>query len=300
MSARASSRRNPPLLPEGVSLFLRQRLIEGAGTLSIALGVLLALALASYSPIDPSFNSAGTEEARNVLGRPGAYAADLVLQGGGLAGGLLALIAGAWGWSLLRRHRLSLWPLRLPLGLLAVGFAALALGSIPRLEAWPLEADLGGTLGALAARELLPLAEAVGLPAPAVGIVAAVFMVAALASTLGLTGTEWRALGRGARRGSRGLLWALRTTAQLTRSRPQAEERPLRREPRLGTADVTGNLGEARDSLGSRGGPPLEIVGRRSPKPRPGRRPEAERQAMLDLMPEADYQLPPLDLLLEP
>ena len=65
-----------------------RRLNELIGFLLCVSALLLFLAIASYSPLDPSFNSAsvltGTHAARNWIGIVGALTSDLVLQGLGI------------------------------------------------------------------------------------------------------------------------------------------------------------------------------------------------------------------------
>ncbi|MDP6360673.1 MAG: DNA translocase FtsK 4TM domain-containing protein, partial [Planctomycetota bacterium] len=57
-------------------------------------------ALNTYSPADPSFNSATGAPVHNLLGAAGAHAADLALQVFGLAGGL----PGGSSISILKHH----------------------------------------------------------------------------------------------------------------------------------------------------------------------------------------------------
>jgi len=70
-----------------------RRLNELIGFLGITIALLLALALLSYSPHDPSFNVATdvveAHGARNWIGPVGAYGADLLFQGFGYAAFLL-------------------------------------------------------------------------------------------------------------------------------------------------------------------------------------------------------------------
>ena len=80
------------------------RLNEMAGVLLLiaALGVLLSLV--SYSPEDPSANvAAGPGQARNWMGFPGAYGADLILQAFGLVGFLLPAWLAMLGWNRIRQ-----------------------------------------------------------------------------------------------------------------------------------------------------------------------------------------------------
>jgi DNA segregation ATPase FtsK/SpoIIIE, S-DNA-T family len=69
------------------------RLNELIGFIAMATAILVALALISYSPHDPSFDvsadSASLHSARNWIGPVGAYGADLLFQGFGYAAFLL-------------------------------------------------------------------------------------------------------------------------------------------------------------------------------------------------------------------
>src|ERR1039457_245138 len=72
-----------------------RRLSEHVGFLLCVSALLLFLALASYSPLDPSMNSAsiltGSHAARNWIGILGAYLSDLVLQFWGVGSFLLPI-----------------------------------------------------------------------------------------------------------------------------------------------------------------------------------------------------------------
>src|SRR5437763_13922776 len=78
-----------------------RRLNELIGFLLCVSALLLFLALASYSPLDPSFNSAsvltGSHAARNWIGIVGAYGADLLLQFFGIGAFLLPVFAAGMG-----------------------------------------------------------------------------------------------------------------------------------------------------------------------------------------------------------
>src|ERR1700684_4292005 len=78
-----------------------RRLNELIGFLMCVSALLLFLALASYSPLDPSLNSAsvltGSRAARNWIGVVGALISDLGLQAFGLGAFLLPVFAAMLG-----------------------------------------------------------------------------------------------------------------------------------------------------------------------------------------------------------
>ncbi|MFI5114696.1 MAG: DNA translocase FtsK [Terriglobales bacterium] len=78
-----------------------RRLNELVGFLLCVSALLLFLALASYSPLDPSLNSAsiltGSHSARNWIGILGAYLSDLILQFWGVGSFLLPIFMGMLG-----------------------------------------------------------------------------------------------------------------------------------------------------------------------------------------------------------
>ena len=78
-----------------------RRLNELIGFLLCVSALLLFLAVASYSPLDPSLNSAsvltGSRAARNWVGVVGALVSDLMLQGFGVGAFLIPLFAAVLG-----------------------------------------------------------------------------------------------------------------------------------------------------------------------------------------------------------
>jgi S-DNA-T family DNA segregation ATPase FtsK/SpoIIIE len=78
-----------------------RRLNELVGFLLCVSALLLFLALASYSPLDPSFNSAsvltGSHAARNWIGIIGAYLSDIILQFWGVGSFLLPVFLSMVG-----------------------------------------------------------------------------------------------------------------------------------------------------------------------------------------------------------
>jgi S-DNA-T family DNA segregation ATPase FtsK/SpoIIIE len=132
-----------------------RRLNELIGFLLCVSALLLFLALASYSPLDPSFNSAsvlnGSHAARNWIGIIGAYLSDIVLQFWGLGSFLLPVFLGMLGirWF---RSRAVQTPVAKTLGgawLLMFVPALLAIlpGHFKWMGAIPIEGLLGRVIG---------------------------------------------------------------------------------------------------------------------------------------------------------
>ncbi|MGH9546562.1 MAG: DNA translocase FtsK [Terriglobales bacterium] len=88
-----------------------RRLNELIGFVLCVSGLLLFLALASYSPLDPSFNSAsvltGSQAARNWVGLVGAIISDLMLQGFGIGAFLVPVFLGALGSRWFRSRKIT-------------------------------------------------------------------------------------------------------------------------------------------------------------------------------------------------
>ncbi len=134
-------------LPRGTGEFFRRRLRELVGVMLVFGALAILATLVSYRPSDPSFNTATTGPARNFLGVPGAFAADLLLQSFGAAAGLLALVPAAWGWRLIIHARLpAAWP-RLLLLLPGMLLASMSVMALPLPPRWPIPAGLGGAAG---------------------------------------------------------------------------------------------------------------------------------------------------------
>jgi len=119
--------------------------MRGAGALLFLGSAAALVALASYTSSDPSWNNATGTGARNLLGGPGAMAADMLLQAFGLAA--LAALAPplVWGARALFGKSLShtMWrAFAWPLGTV---LSAGGLGVLPALASLP--AQNGGVTG---------------------------------------------------------------------------------------------------------------------------------------------------------
>jgi len=257
-----------------------RRLREVAGVVLIGLAMAVLLALASFEATDPSFNHAASGPIKNLIGRPGAYGADLLLQSFGLASGVIVALFGIWGWRIAARRSFR-WPwLRaalLPFILVAL---SVALAVLPWPPSWPFGAGLGGVVGGLTLAQVVEGTQSIGLGADAriAGLIAALFALAGFIAASAVTWAEWRAAGLGAIGGLR----ALRTVVLVFAGWLERLGRSRQRDER-----------EAVE-------PKLERVHRRDLIAPPKKRRKVSRQGTLDLVQSGQYQFPPLDLLQDP
>jgi len=138
---------NVPFLPPAWEALLKRSAWIASGVSVLVLTALVAVALFSYTPTDPSLNTASNAAVQNVLGKPGAIIADLFLQIAGL--GVIALIftITSWALCLLRAEAVEWLWLRTLAGLGSLILLATALAAIPSPSLWPIDAGLGGTVG---------------------------------------------------------------------------------------------------------------------------------------------------------
>ena len=317
----------------------KRRVLETVGSALVLVSFLVLVALATYHPDDPSLNTASDAAAANFLGRDGAFVADLLVQGLGLAAFLIPVVLLGWAFRLLLQRpfagmgRRLLW---LPPALVLGALACSILHSAPI----PTPAGVGGLVG----WELLRLLHAMhlGVAALPLAMAAAALVALLLLSIMGLSWRDWLEIGSGAGRGARGLArvsgqgtaaavglgWRLfrrwretrRTKAAAVPAAVRAlgPARPLpwaqqadrsaapaavRAEPQFGQPQVVTPLRPAAAP------PPAEepiknkLVRFVMPGTRSlggGRRAEQERQSTLDLAPGGQPILPPIELLARP
>ncbi|ATU73949.1 DNA translocase FtsK [Komagataeibacter rhaeticus] len=186
---------------------LRERLAEAGGLGLWIVALCLAMALWSYDPRDPSANTASGQAPANLLGRPGAYMADFMLQDFGIVGMLAIFCLLAWGWRLIRHHGLASAMLRFialicGLPVIAADIAALPL-LLPGLHAplWPTDAGVGGAVGLSVAHMSIQAATVfMGHWGPLlVWLLGLVLGGLLLLLAMALSLSEWKAMGRGIR-----------------------------------------------------------------------------------------------------
>ncbi|MBO1359774.1 DNA translocase FtsK 4TM domain-containing protein [Acetobacter sacchari] len=202
--ARLSRLNTPNLSSPALRSALQRRSEEAGGVLLWLIALALSCALWSYDPLDPSPDVSTTRVASNLLGWPGSYLSDSLVQGVGLGSSMLVIGLVAWGWRLLRHRGLSVFPVRAAalLCLPCVVGALLAAGpiliTVIHAPEWPSDAGVGGGIGAtIASNAIAAGTSAIG---PAGGVLMWILggllalLLAALA--FGLDRREWSALGR--------------------------------------------------------------------------------------------------------
>jgi S-DNA-T family DNA segregation ATPase FtsK/SpoIIIE len=303
--------RNP-----GVKEFLRRRVNELAGGVLFVASIILFLILATYDHGDPSWNQAVDKVPANFGGQSGAILADVLIQSVGGASILVPAVVAVWSLRLLLQLPIRRVWLRLTLLPCLMVAAALSLGILP--------GGLGGVIGRLFWQKL-----AIGELTGPVGAGIGALVSLGLIYVLGLTRGEWREVGRGAGKMASASKLGGQVMAKAggkvglstwnwgrSLARPQGADRvprepairvkrqaadtaPLdRREPTLG--EPTAHHPAPREPvMGARRELAPGVVAPKPAAPAPARRTEQSRQASLDLEPQDQYDLPPLDLLAE-
>jgi S-DNA-T family DNA segregation ATPase FtsK/SpoIIIE len=177
-----------------------RRLNEILGLALLGCAVLLFLALATYTPTDPSANTvagAGLGRpgahllgaAHNWTGLVGAWLADAILQIIGIAAFLLPILLGRVGWCWVRQRPAGSALARL-LGLgLWVVFAPAAIGLLPRTFFWRHALPIEGVTGRLLADAMVHY---LNLPGATIVLTLMVAMSLYLATTFTFhTASEW-------------------------------------------------------------------------------------------------------------
>jgi S-DNA-T family DNA segregation ATPase FtsK/SpoIIIE len=138
--------------------------LSDLAALALALaGSGLLVALVSYDARDPSLNTATARATTNLLGPPGAYVSDILLQGFGMAGILPAICLLAWAWRIGSRRGLGSLLLRVAALLAALPVvgavltgALLVMAPAPAATVgWPAGNGPGGAAGRLVAADAL-------------------------------------------------------------------------------------------------------------------------------------------------
>ncbi|MGA2689896.1 MAG: DNA translocase FtsK [Candidatus Korobacteraceae bacterium] len=153
-----------------------RRLNELIGFLVFVFAVLLVLALLSYSPLDPSLNTAATplagKPAHNWIGVVGALVADLALQAFGIAAFLLPALLAMYSLHWFRSRPIAS-PYAKTIGAIAlVAFLAGFIGLLPWSVRWKGVLPSEGLLGRIVADALIHYFNLVGAYLICVAVIA--------------------------------------------------------------------------------------------------------------------------------
>ena len=307
-----------PFLPPAMVAAMKRTVWAMAGMIIVAVAVAAMVAMASYHPGDPSWNTATDAAARNWLAEPGAVFADAMLQALGLAALVPVLTLAAWGGRVMRAETVSWLWLRTVLLPAAVLFLAIGLSGLSLPAGWPLPTGLGGFSGHM-------LLDSVTLKLSGLGAVKSVrWLMTAIGLIGGLTLFHWiwtvpaSAYGMATAWLRREVwyagYWLMDLINRIRAGRVErvanrTEAKPARRgreriEPTLnGSADVLGsdiaddedfNVIDVRASASAR---QTDIVVPRKQTARLSKKELAARQgSLLPATPEG-FELPPLDIL---
>ncbi|MCV6597841.1 MAG: DNA translocase FtsK 4TM domain-containing protein [Mangrovicoccus sp.] len=196
-----NSRSREPLLDTATQAALERRSKELLGLALLALGSVLALALASYSHSDPSFLGGSQQAPENWLGVFGAYTAAPLYVILGLAAWMLPVLCIGWAARFVFHQGESRALSRMIAMPIAVAVASVCLATYPPHGGWAHSFGLGGLFGDTALGVLLgllPMDPGLGLK-----IASAILGIAALAVGLHALGSTREELGQ-----LRRFLWA--------------------------------------------------------------------------------------------
>src|SRR5882757_9306977 len=168
-----------------------RRLNEVTGMVLMMAASLLFLALASYRPTDPSFNtvSAMGRPAHNWIGLLGASLSDILLQLEGVAAFLIPVMLGVLGWTWLRSRPAGSLGAKVSGILLYLVFAPAVFGLIPGHLRWLHALPVEGLTGRLVVDFLV---QYLNFPGAAIVIVSMVVIALYLSTTFSFnTAQQW-------------------------------------------------------------------------------------------------------------
>ncbi len=147
--------------PEWRGMLKRSLIRSGAliGAFALMLGTLfLALALLSYTPSDPSINTVAGDHVANIMGAPGALAADLLLLLFGVPVALILPLMAITARRLWGDQDMSGWKAQFGKCLVGIMLIGIALALFQPDPLVGLPSGWGGMIGLVTARGILSLA----------------------------------------------------------------------------------------------------------------------------------------------
>ena len=314
-SRRAAAREAVRNLQATLAQLMTETVRRGCGVALIIATIAALAALASFHAGDPSFDHATATQPSNWLGLVGSDVADLLYRSLGLAGFVLILPLGAWGWRLSSGGRIAQGGWRFAGLVLGALFIAASLGTIHIATALP--AGAGGVTGMVT--DFLLAKIAASFAATHLSLIFAILFAslgfALVVMTSGLRLSSFAAVGQAYGAVTGGVTGAWDWISAFRK--PRAKKK--RAKPRAASAsddddadfddgeydsdedyDDEGDAVEDEDDVREpmvREGKVQARVRREERKQKP--RPKPGGQPALNLS-EGEYQLPPLGLLMEP
>ena len=198
---------------------------EVTGFLLLSSGLVILLSLVSYHAQDPSWNTAAGSRPLNLIGYPGSYLADILLQGFGATALLFPVLIFLLAWRWIRSEQIEAGAVKM------LGSALLTLGVCAALSFLPWRmlgggVTVGGAIGLVLARYLVETLNLAGaLLATVTTVVVSIYLVSSF--TLAKL-PEWFAspIAWFERRGAAWQAWRTRMQA---RAVERARERDRRR-----------------------------------------------------------------------
>ena len=177
------------LVAEAVILQLRRRFRQVTGVFISCMALIFAITLFSYSPKDPSLNTATTIPVHNLLDLPGAIVADFFIQNFGLSSLLLSIVILVWGGLMIIESTIKQLSLRIMSLIIALLAASTFLGLFVNKTIYLATPTLGGAFGTLA---LTALSRLSGLMPGITGLIAFSVFILFLNYSLAIRFYQWQ------------------------------------------------------------------------------------------------------------
>ncbi|WP_298562304.1 DNA translocase FtsK [uncultured Aliiroseovarius sp.] len=190
------AKQRDPIFDSTTQAVLERRGKELLGIGLIALGIVIALILGSYSPEDPGWMSATDTPAQNALGRFGAFVASPLSVISGLGSWALPLILVVWGLRMTFHYGEERAVARLIFAPIAVALCSVYASTLVPGAGWTHSFGLGGLFGDTvlgAMLSALPISAGAGLKA--MSVIAAIAAIAMTMFVVGLDRVELKRIG---------------------------------------------------------------------------------------------------------
>ena len=141
------TRGRDPLLDASTQAFLERRGVEVLGLILLLVGVVLALALISYSPEDPAWSVSGVREVKNWAGQIGATISAPLIKVMGLGSWGIPSVFGAWGLRLISHVGAERLLIRLIYAPIFWALCSLCAATVTPTANWAYSFSMGGLFG---------------------------------------------------------------------------------------------------------------------------------------------------------